>query len=225
MIETADAAANAASAGFVWVSDDERRYLESTLSVARRQQYISGHWFARVVLADFTGIPAMNWRLSRAPQGGLCAGSGSGRIYVSLSHSGRWVSAAVSTAPVGVDVETASRPRDYPGMSHLCCTPDERACLNRLDTNDLTREFLRLWTLKEAWAKREGRGFDLARFRQISFLPGHLGHPDALSWHRNGVTLAVASQPGAQIQLSVAYGDVQEWCICDDAAGDDRKLP
>jgi 4'-phosphopantetheinyl transferase len=77
------------------------------------------------------------------------------RADVSLSHSGRYVVAAVSAlGQVGVDVE--ARRELTPGMEELCLTPRElawlRACADPADG------FLRLWTLKEAYLKATGDG-------------------------------------------------------------------
>jgi Phosphopantetheinyl transferase len=64
---------------------------------------------------------------------------------LSLSHSGRVTLAAVSDAPVGVDVEKI-RPLDYINIS-------KRFFGREIDGE---KEFFDLWTLKEAYKKSSG---------------------------------------------------------------------
>ncbi len=73
---------------------------------------------------------------------------GLGSRWFSLSHSGGLALCALSGGPVGVDVERV-RPRRA-GLPAYALSPAELA---RFDGS--WEEFYRLWTLKEAWCKRE----------------------------------------------------------------------
>ncbi len=201
LIKTADAADDAASAGFVWANDDERRYLDGPLSAARRQQFIAGHWFARRVLADFTATEAAQWSLHKDDRGALLA-HGPHTACVSLSHSGAWIACAVANNPVGIDIEATGKPRDYLGLAQQCCTQAEQVDLARLDADALGPAFLRLWTLKEAWSKREGCGLDLAQFRELSFVPCAAEQADAWSWYRDGISLAVVGKAASDPHMA-----------------------
>lgn len=93
--------------------------------------------------------------LQRDLRGRPCVRGAGRAVDVSLSHSDRYVVAAVSTlGQVGVDVELR---RDVtPGVEERCFTPRElrwlRACPDPKDA------FFRLWTLKEAYLKATGEG-------------------------------------------------------------------
>ena len=71
----------------------------------------------------------------------------SGRWF-SLSHSGGIALCALSSAPVGVDVELV-RPRRA-GLPAYALSESERAGFD-----GTWEDFYRLWTLKESWCKRE----------------------------------------------------------------------
>ena len=74
--------------------------------------------------------------------------SGRDDRWFSLSHSGGLALCALSTAPVGVDVELV-RPHRA-GLPAYALSPEELA---RFDGT--WEDFFRLWTLKESWCKRE----------------------------------------------------------------------
>ena len=71
-------------------------------------------------------------------------------VHFSLSHSGRYVLCAVSTAPVGADVQ--ERRRVNPSIARRFC-PGERARLDVLPPEAWEEAFFRLWARKEAWVK------------------------------------------------------------------------
>ena len=80
-------------------------------------------------------------------------------LYCSISHSQRYGVAAVSLAPVGIDIETI-RPRD-PRLLAYVAEESEAAALRHLVGSP--EELLTLiWTLKEATAKASGLGLGLA---------------------------------------------------------------
>ena len=94
------------------------------------------------------GWPGRCWRRRRGCAGGGRRFPGLGSRWFSLSHSGGLALCALSGGPVGVDVERV-RPRRA-GLPAYVLSPAELA---RFDGS--WEEFYRLWTLKEAWCKRE----------------------------------------------------------------------
>ncbi|WP_351223130.1 4'-phosphopantetheinyl transferase superfamily protein [Streptomyces sp. NPDC002133] len=77
-------------------------------------------------------------------------------LELSLSHSGRRVMVALTTAgPVGVDVEEVARQADLP--LDVLSAP-ERAELERLPSVDRAGAFTRYWARKEAVLKATGEG-------------------------------------------------------------------
>lgn len=69
--------------------------------------------------------------------------------WLSLSHSGEYALCALSDdGPVGVDIETVRPHRE--GLAEYAMSPAEL-----LVYDGTWEDFCRIWTLKEAWCKRE----------------------------------------------------------------------
>ncbi|WP_027084595.1 4'-phosphopantetheinyl transferase family protein [Cohnella panacarvi] len=81
---------------------------------------------------------------------------GHSELHFNLSHSGRWCACAVSTAPVGVDVEQV-RPMEL-SWTDKFLSADEREDLRAIGESDRLWRFYELWTRKESYAKAMGRG-------------------------------------------------------------------
>ncbi len=76
-------------------------------------------------------------------------------VYFSLSHSGNALAAAVSRAPVGVDVESLNAPF-LSGMARRSMTGAEYAVYEQLPEGEKRSFFVKLWTAKEALFKVSG---------------------------------------------------------------------
>lgn len=87
-------------------------------------------------------------------------------IYFSLTHSGNLNAIALSrTYPVGIDVETAAGDLCVDLMEDYLSST-ERNIVRCLPGESRENEFLRLWTLKEAFAKATGLGLSM-KFSEI----------------------------------------------------------
>lgn len=77
----------------------------------------------------------------------------------SLSHAGTALMCALSDAPVGCDAEMVDRfARWRPGFARRALRSDERAFVVSLSQEPAALASCALWTLKEAFGKREGSG-------------------------------------------------------------------
>ena len=74
-------------------------------------------------------------------------------IHFNLSHSGPWVTLAVGTDPVGVDVECFRENRKVETLAKRHFTTEEQAFVRGSQ-----ERFLRVWTAKEARVKWDGAG-------------------------------------------------------------------
>lgn len=84
------------------------------------------------------------------------------RLSFSTAHSGDLFCMAVGTATsLGVDVEAERRVRHALGIARRWFSPAEVARLEAGGAEDLAVRFLRLWTGKEALAKRHSAGLRL----------------------------------------------------------------
>lgn len=91
--------------------------------------------------------------------------------YISLSHSGDYAVCAISSRPVGVDIQKI-QPVRYNMLRHFFAEEEECAFRKRCGLEGSTteraflpeeaaREFLRLWTVKESYMKLAGTGLSL----------------------------------------------------------------
>ncbi|MBR2466640.1 MAG: 4'-phosphopantetheinyl transferase superfamily protein [Clostridia bacterium] len=87
--------------------------------------------------------------------------------YVSISHSGGALAVAVSSAPVGVDVEKVGAPRSEKFAERML---NERELSLFCDTPDgmKSKMLMRLWTMKEALFKASGKERFVPRFTDTS---------------------------------------------------------
>jgi len=80
--------------------------------------------------------------------------------FVSVTHSGQIVAAAVAPPPVGIDGEQLPRAPHHPRLVPRVCSPAELDALDRLAPNERDEAFMRIWTRKEAYGKALGVGLD-----------------------------------------------------------------
>lgn len=74
-------------------------------------------------------------------------------LFVSLSHSGGFIAAVAADRPVGIDLQEKRAIRE--GVLRRCYSLAERDWINAGDAVDRA---VRLWTMKEAYAKLKGTG-------------------------------------------------------------------
>ncbi|MBT2445190.1 4'-phosphopantetheinyl transferase superfamily protein, partial [Streptomyces sp. ISL-36] len=123
-----------------------------------RRRFLASRLLLRSVLGALVGHDPDRIRLTRTAYGRPYAPD-LPDLDFSLSHTGSLLAVAVLRGGrVGVDAERQGRPMSV--LEHRMCTPYERAALDArgLRGTARDRELLRLWTLKEAYAKALGTG-------------------------------------------------------------------
>lgn len=75
-------------------------------------------------------------------------------VHFNISHSGQYVACAVGSKPVGIDVQIITPYR--PDVAMRVCSTSELAQINA--SSNQAAEFTKIWTKKEACAKRTGLG-------------------------------------------------------------------
>lgn len=137
---------------------EQARYQAYRQEIDQRR-FLTGRVLAKTVVGELLGRPAEAVRFDATC--GDC-GKPHGRptipgVRFSISHSGDRIGVAVTAdAPVGLDVETATRRADDSLISYA---------LNETERGDLAgfgaEEFFRYWTRKEALMKATGRGLKI----------------------------------------------------------------
>ena len=135
-----------------WLTDYERATV-AKFSGPRRREYLSSRWLLRQAIASSAQCPPAGC----APVAGRPTASASpAGWHLSLSHSQRLSACAVSArAGIGLDIEPLNRHPQWQKVVRRWFTPSEQRWLL---ANNSHEDFLRVWTLKEAWLKATGRG-------------------------------------------------------------------
>jgi 4'-phosphopantetheinyl transferase len=166
----------------------------------------------RGLLQAATGVHASAWQVSAprhgAPVVAVTTGGLAGPVHVSLSHRLGWVAAAVSDAPVGIDVESERPPRSEPTeRALLMLSPIELSAWTALPPSARERALLTAWTAKEAWFKADPPGLAPWDFRRIAVRACPPDDPatNVRTWTASPVNVALC---GADVQaLASAHCD------------------
>ena len=105
-------------------------------------------------------------------------------LHFSLSHAGNYALCAVSSRPVGCDVERLDR--GEPRLAERFFSPEEQRYLSQAaDRTEWNLRFTRIWTRKESCGKALGRGLNLP-LREFSVL-GTRALSRAVIYSENGM--------------------------------------
>ncbi len=138
------------------VAEQHRAKLFASRADGRR--FLKGRAFLRKLLSAYLGEEAASVRLD-SPQNQKPCVPGRG-VSFNLSHSGaQLVIALRPSGSVGVDVQQAKDSLDELVLARSLFSADEVRYLAGLGGRDLSREFFRLWTCREAILKTTGVGF------------------------------------------------------------------
>lgn len=134
-----------------WMTPFETRTLQK-LEGARRREFLASRWLIRQGLGRASSTPAEQ---CRPVDGRPVASVFPPHWCLSLSHSRELSAVATGIHPLGIDIEPSQRKPDWAGVARRWFSPVEQEWLFR--AND-PFEFLKVWTLMEAWLKATGRG-------------------------------------------------------------------
>lgn len=120
-------------------------------------------------------------------------------LFISISHSGGYVAAALADTPLGIDLQEMREIRE--GVLRRCCSEAERRWI---DAGNPAERAVRLWTMKEAYGKMTGAGI----FRGNRFHAGFEG--DRLITRYEGIEFLFPAAP---------EGYLYTVCLADPANG------
>lgn len=193
----------------------------SFATAALRADFLVARGYLRHLLARYLGVSPADVPLVIAPSGKpQIGGLPEGRLEFNLSHSGRFLLAAVTRgAEIGVDVEQVRPMPDAERLAETFFAPRERAELALVEAARREEALFACWTRKEAYLKARGDGlsFGLDRFA-VPVAPDAVarllwvdGEPDAPArWRLADLDVA----PGYRAAAAVRRPDVQ-WRLWD----------
>ena len=159
------------------LAPDEKAYMERLASPDHRRRFIFSRTLLRTALSmlEDEDVPASRWHFGtgsngkpfiKAPQGSITS--------FNLSYTDPYIALAVTKAgEIGVDIERV-RPFPEDELPWHLFSDGEQALLRATSPQDFWSVFFRLWTLKEAIAKRMGTGFS-TEFHEIDTLALAIG--------------------------------------------------
>ena len=143
-------------------SEEKDRYNRFAFEKDRRQ-FLLTRALARDVLSRYLGVEPSALVFNRNKYGKPSLAEPPGwPLRFSLSHTkGLSVCAIVSGADIGVDVENLQRSTSYQEIAYRFFAASESAYLAGVGQSQRRTEFLKLWTLKEAFIKARGLGLSI----------------------------------------------------------------
>lgn len=164
------------------LSPDEARRAARFHFEKDRRQFLLTRALVRDVLSRYVGAAPSALVFARNEYGKPALAHPAGcPVAFSLSHTqGLSVCAVASAQMIGVDVERLDRANCHPDIAKRFFAPAESAYLEGLAGDERRLEFLRLWTLKEAFVKARGKGLSIPlNSFTINARPGR---PARVSW-------------------------------------------
>ncbi|MCC2314668.1 4'-phosphopantetheinyl transferase family protein [Cellulomonas xiejunii] len=151
-----------------WEREQSRQFTRET-----RARYVHVHVAAHLWAAGVLGVEPGAVEITRRPCLRCRAEHGAPQVvvdghssYFSTTRTGRHYAFALSSRPVGVDLETIRSTLDVDAVAHVACSDTERAHLAGLSPAHARATFFRWWAAKEAVTKATGHGLK-ADFRTV----------------------------------------------------------
>jgi 4'-phosphopantetheinyl transferase len=204
-----------------WLTDEESARVLRMGSIRRRRQFLAGHWLARTLASGLAGGSARDWRFLTGDGVRRIAVTGGSALFVSISHCADQLACAISSTPVGVDIELERKPRDHLALARQIMSHGEYEAFAREPEERQVPLFLRRWTLAEARGKLSGAGLQPSRSRLWRAQPCTSEEAEAWVWSLGSGSLALCSAssqlPGLGVGLRSALPS--HWRFVEEAQG------
>lgn len=187
------------------LSPEEKARLGQMTAEKRRKEFVQGRFGLRQLSSIYLGISPESVKITLDENGKPSLGHGPSSPGISLSHSDGRIVYALSSVPVGVDIERR-RPVDVNRLASGHFSAHERVALEKLTDERARLEFFfDHWTRKEAVSKLLGLGLR-APFEKIQISGDHAQFEKesistrAFDW--DDYRMAVAYQTGTNVDVA-----------------------
>lgn len=142
------------------LSNPEQQRASAFKNKSAAKQYVFSHVALRKILAENFGPESTQfiWKETEHKKPILETPNGKRPIEFNISHCTKYIAIALSSKPVGVDIEGHREMNDLSGVSDIVYTDIEKAFVLN-NSQQTTNNFFQLWTSKEALLKADGSGF------------------------------------------------------------------
>jgi phosphopantetheinyl transferase len=132
--------------------------LYSSKALPNSDYFLTRRQLCRAIIAHYSGLPPTKIEIIQTKTGALEITPPTG-LHISLSHRCSLTAIALSTSPIGVDLEIHDSTTNIPwNVLH----PFERTTIERADTHNRMDIFYEIWTVKEACVKALYTGFTIS---------------------------------------------------------------
>ena len=131
-----------------FLSETEKERLNNMISIKRKKEFIAGHYLLRRLLSQCNNVPIEQVQIQTLQSGALVLPNETFG-YISLSHSFDFVAIAVSSVPVGLDMEKMRPKNNFNEiLEQIDAVVEAKDLMSQ--GFPLQESFFRLWTKKEA---------------------------------------------------------------------------
>ena len=191
------AAVDDVSVAPVW-PDARQAQLDATKNEAHRKARYAAWRLLEYALWDGLGLHLRQLQLTVKEGKWTCS-----QCFFSISHSGGVVAVAVSTEPVGVDIESVRQPRA--DLAQKICSPREMEQLLRLPPRERDRYLLHSWCKKESMFKYG----DAPVFHPRELIPGDMTAAQTLSVQGQPYAWAITCREAEAAQVQIVENFLQ----------------
>jgi 4'-phosphopantetheinyl transferase len=174
-----------------------------------RAEYALSHAMLRLALSEYAPVKSGEWQFLTGEKGKpeIASPTLDTPIWYNLSHTdGLAVCVAGRVRQLGVDVENMNRKASHQELAKHFFAPAEYEYLRNLPASLQREAFFRIWTLKEAYIKAEGKGLSIP-LDSFSFRFSNQNPPQVVlesnSESNPGAWSFFELQPGPDYRVSV----------------------
>lgn len=142
---------------FPYINSERRKRINSFYHVEDALRSLAGEWLARLILSEKLHMNLFEIMIDYDKNRKPFFNSPSG-LHFNISHSGDWSVCAVSTLPVGVDIERI-QPLDVNIAKNVFTESEFERMTDFADKAEQLNYFYQIWTIKESYLKTLGLGF------------------------------------------------------------------
>ena len=138
------------------LSTSEKTRLDATKNTNKKREFLISRALMRHALSQQFGIPENEWEFIDKPNYPPMVNNLPKDTYLSLSHSNGLICFAISSSPVGIDLEDVLTKRDYEALGKIVMNDEELRIITH-NKNEQANNFYRIWCAKEAYYKAISR--------------------------------------------------------------------
>ncbi|GAC13122.1 4'-phosphopantetheinyl transferase family protein [Aliiglaciecola lipolytica] len=135
------------------LSFSERERLGKINHPNKRQEYLYSRALIRHGLSQYFDKKPNFWKISERPNSVPAVLNLPLSLKYSLSHSNKKICFAVSSFPIGIDIEKRKNKKDLTSLAQLFMSESELKNLSVLSSGEKLSFYYRIWCAKEAYFK------------------------------------------------------------------------